>query len=429
MVHSQLPNETWDTIIDFLHSDHPSLVVCSLVCRSWLPTSRYHLFERIVLRSQHNQQKFLRSTSGMTLQNCTFGGYTHRLEMYGNCAKSPWVPDRTTLFSWDLCEAIISQLPLFSAVTSLHLSGINWDQMHDIVVPSVMSIFWNITELDLTDMLWEDPVCLIEFLVAFPMLEQLRICAGGLTTDDPPERVACYKLGTRLRRLVLKAILIESRVANFSYLFKWLSMQRPPLDYLEIDMSFHSPLVFSGGFTDCTGFIRNLRDVRHFVVAPPQMERSITREFPEFRSIKVSVLTDYRVEVSHPVLDLSHWNNLRILHYRQYPSDVLYPWQHHLQQSISKIQQLQELRIQLSFGLYDSTPLIGVFHWEELDNVLSNLPNLNALQFALKGIESETADLKGEKRLLSYKLPRCTSRGILSVTEVVDDYGALSLSD
>ncbi|KAK0189774.1 hypothetical protein F5146DRAFT_1052493 [Armillaria mellea] len=404
MVHFQLPNETWDTIIDFLHSDHPSLVVCSLVCRSWLPTSRYHLFERIVLRSQHNQQKFLRSTTGMTLQNCTFGGYTHRLEMYGNCAKSPWVPDRTTLFTWDLCEAIVSRLPLFSAVTSLHLSGINWDQMHDIVVPSVMSIFRNITELDLTDMLWEDPVCLIQFLVAFPMLEGLRICAGGLTTDDSPERVACYKLGTRLRRLVLKAILIESRVANFGYLFKWLSMQRPPLDYLEIDMSFHSPMVFSGGLADCSGFIRNLRDVRHFVVAPPQMERSITP--------------------SQPILDLSHWANLRVLHYRQYPSDVLYPWQHHLQQSISKIQQLQELRIQLSFGLYDSTSLIAVFHWEELDSVLSNMRNLNAVQFALKGIESETADLKGEKRLLSYKLPRCTSRGILSVTEVVDDYGA-----
>ncbi|KAK0200999.1 hypothetical protein DFS33DRAFT_1094580 [Desarmillaria ectypa] len=402
IVHSQLPNETWDTIIDFLHPDHPSLVVCSLVCRSWLPRSRYHLFKRIVLRSQHNQQKFLRSTTGMTLQNCTFGGYTHRLELYGNCAKSPWVPDRTTLFSWDLCEAIISRLPLFSTVTSLHLSGVYWDQMHDIVVPSVMSIFWNITELDLTDMLWEDPVCLIQFLVAFPMLEQLRICTGGLTTDELPERVACYKLGTRLRRLVLKAILIESRVANFGYLFKWLSTQHPPLDYLEIDMSFHSPMMLSGGLADCAVFIRNLRDVRHFVVALPQTERSITP--------------------SQPVLDLSHWTNLRILHYRQYPSDVLYPWQHHLQESISKIPQLQELRIQLSFGLYDSTCLVSVFRWEELDNVLSLLPNLIVVQFALKGIESETADLKGEKRLLSYKLPRCTSRGLLSVTEVVDDY-------
>lgn len=403
IVHSKLPNETWDTIIDFLHSDHPSLAVCSLVCRPWLPTSRYHLFNRIVFRSQHSQQKFLRSTTGMTMQDCRFGGYTRRLELYGNCAKSPWVPDRTTLFYWDLCEGIVSRLPLFSAVTSLHLSGINWDQMRDIVVPSVMSIFASITELDLTDMLWGDPVCLIQFVAAFPMLEQLRICAGGLTTDEPLERVACYKLGTRLRRLVLRAILIENRVANFGYLFMWLSMQHPPLDYLEIDMTFHSPLLLSSGLpTDGAGFIRNLRDVRHFVVAPPQMERLITP--------------------AQQVLDLSHWANLRVLHYRQYPSDVLYPWQHHLQRSVYNITQLQELKIQLSFGLYDSTPLIGVFHWEELDNVLSNLPNLVVVQFALKGIESETADLKGEKRLLSYKLPRCASRGLLSVTEVVDDY-------
>ena len=41
--------ELYDYIIDFLHDDHGALRVCSLVCRSWLPASRSHLFYHLAL--------------------------------------------------------------------------------------------------------------------------------------------------------------------------------------------------------------------------------------------------------------------------------------------------------------------------------------------------------------------------------------------
>ena len=41
---SQLPQEMIDMIIDFLYSEEDALAACSLVCRSWLPATRYHLF-------------------------------------------------------------------------------------------------------------------------------------------------------------------------------------------------------------------------------------------------------------------------------------------------------------------------------------------------------------------------------------------------
>ncbi|KAJ7739223.1 hypothetical protein DFH07DRAFT_840253 [Mycena maculata] len=37
-----------DAIIDNLHAD-PALCVCALVCRSWVPASRFHRFEEISL--------------------------------------------------------------------------------------------------------------------------------------------------------------------------------------------------------------------------------------------------------------------------------------------------------------------------------------------------------------------------------------------
>jgi hypothetical protein len=38
------PLETIDMIIDYLHDDKLSLAACSLGCRQWLPSTRFHMF-------------------------------------------------------------------------------------------------------------------------------------------------------------------------------------------------------------------------------------------------------------------------------------------------------------------------------------------------------------------------------------------------
>lgn len=45
-----LPNELIDSIVDNLHDDRPSQLACTLVSRTFLASSRYHLFGRICLR-------------------------------------------------------------------------------------------------------------------------------------------------------------------------------------------------------------------------------------------------------------------------------------------------------------------------------------------------------------------------------------------
>ncbi|KAJ7171119.1 hypothetical protein C8R46DRAFT_1349214 [Mycena filopes] len=49
----RLPSELEDAVIDFCHDDHGTLASCGLVCRAWLPASRYHLFCTISLTMQN----------------------------------------------------------------------------------------------------------------------------------------------------------------------------------------------------------------------------------------------------------------------------------------------------------------------------------------------------------------------------------------
>jgi hypothetical protein len=45
----QIPQEIIDQVIDHLYNDRETLRTCALVCRSWVPSSRYHLFGVVVI--------------------------------------------------------------------------------------------------------------------------------------------------------------------------------------------------------------------------------------------------------------------------------------------------------------------------------------------------------------------------------------------
>ncbi|KAK0455777.1 uncharacterized protein EV420DRAFT_1481218 [Desarmillaria tabescens] len=53
-----LPQELIDCIIDILCSDIPALRSCSLVCRSFLPRAREHLFREVDIETSHLRQSF-----------------------------------------------------------------------------------------------------------------------------------------------------------------------------------------------------------------------------------------------------------------------------------------------------------------------------------------------------------------------------------
>jgi hypothetical protein len=46
---ARLPPELIDAIIEQLHDDRAALATCALVCRSWVPASRHHLFSDVTI--------------------------------------------------------------------------------------------------------------------------------------------------------------------------------------------------------------------------------------------------------------------------------------------------------------------------------------------------------------------------------------------
>jgi hypothetical protein len=112
---SRLPPELVDRIIDFLHNEPKALAACSLVARSWTPTSRYHRFSAIRLISTEDWAKFDRLTEisptmvhyirGVTVDIDGTGAYSTRwisscpsltslehITVIGGTLPEPWRP-------------------------------------------------------------------------------------------------------------------------------------------------------------------------------------------------------------------------------------------------------------------------------------------------------------------------------------------------
>ena len=104
-----IPQELSDTILDFLHDDMAALCSAGLVCRSWLPASRFHLFSDIELNRQINGHRVL--LEAVCAECSTIPPYIRYLEIYGD--ESQFV-DETLL-----------RLPLLSNLKGLSFWMIN----------------------------------------------------------------------------------------------------------------------------------------------------------------------------------------------------------------------------------------------------------------------------------------------------------------
>lgn len=48
-----IPPEIVDLIIDYCHDDRATLITCSVICKAWLSSSRYHLFSTVTLNCRN----------------------------------------------------------------------------------------------------------------------------------------------------------------------------------------------------------------------------------------------------------------------------------------------------------------------------------------------------------------------------------------
>lgn len=73
------PTEVLDHIIDFLHEDKPTLTSCSLVCRNWASSARFHLFYSIRIAGAGPTK--LEAFSGLLASASYIGYYVQELHI------------------------------------------------------------------------------------------------------------------------------------------------------------------------------------------------------------------------------------------------------------------------------------------------------------------------------------------------------------
>lgn len=102
-----LPPELWDGVLDHLHNDFASLRSTALVCHTWVPTSRLHLFAAITLSdkcparaaSLNSLLANPHATIPPAVQALVLHGAHTLVQLRGIQVPSPAITDFTTLLS------------------------------------------------------------------------------------------------------------------------------------------------------------------------------------------------------------------------------------------------------------------------------------------------------------------------------------------
>jgi hypothetical protein len=147
-----LPPELIDRIIDFLHDDKLTLSVCSLVCRNWVPTSRLHYIESMVIDSTVDRLIDLFQSPSCTISTVTC------LDIRGTFR-------RDTLIA---IEPWLSRL----TIRRLILRGLEWTWSNPVSV-AMSSWFERIIHLEIRGMEFLDLTSFIRLIQSFHSLQTL----------------------------------------------------------------------------------------------------------------------------------------------------------------------------------------------------------------------------------------------------------------
>ena len=127
-----IPQELSDTILDFLHNDAASLCSAGLVCKSWLPASRFHLFSDIQLLST----QFRGMLDAICAERSTIPPYIRHLSILGDA-------------DGQFVEETLLKLPLLSNLKNLRLMQINMASLTPDAKKRLTTMLQNLTTLHL----------------------------------------------------------------------------------------------------------------------------------------------------------------------------------------------------------------------------------------------------------------------------------------
>jgi hypothetical protein len=200
--------ELQDRILDSLHDSKKDLSTCSIVCKSWLPTCRYHLFAEVIYNP-----KFARFLDSSMHALNSIAPYIKQVIM-----KGPFSQEDETYIS-------VHSILRLERVFKLHIQAFNWESDEALNSTSFISsipktIFSHrLTSLTLRFIIFPSFTVLTAFLDAFVVLQELSFfdvtwgahhILGGNASNQ----------STVLKQSTLKKLCIES--CNNRRLLNWL---------------------------------------------------------------------------------------------------------------------------------------------------------------------------------------------------------------
>ncbi|KAJ7084671.1 hypothetical protein C8R44DRAFT_894115 [Mycena epipterygia] len=177
-----LPPELTDEIIGWVGaSTNPRshLSSCSLVCKSWLPASRSHLFHSTLI----TPTKATRWIPLLRSPHLT--PHLRRVEIREQRGRGPAA--RTANVQMDSLYDLLAQIAPLSSVTSLSVDVPSWFRVR---FGRLFTAFRNITHLTLRNMLMRDNLQLIQILSHFALLTEISLWRVQLKAFVPTPQSA-----------------------------------------------------------------------------------------------------------------------------------------------------------------------------------------------------------------------------------------------
>lgn len=158
-----LPPELIDNILDHCHADHQALYACSLVCREWVSTTRYHLFSCPDI----SVDKALPCVEILRSPHCTFPSSVHgvRISAGHGGASKPWLIQPVVKAIHDAGLVIYTLKLDFGSMLS-HA---------DAIIDNLPRTFPHVTHLAIHHSYQRNNVSFIHFLCGLKKLERLEL--------------------------------------------------------------------------------------------------------------------------------------------------------------------------------------------------------------------------------------------------------------
>ena len=177
--HIRLPPELWDQAIDHLWNDPDTLRACSLTCKDWLPSSRYHLFRNVRLRHSDDVTRF----RALLDSNPTIAPCVRKLSLSANYDRSS--PDGAAREDDAWVNSAAELFPMLRHVTTLALARVRWHALTGRTRAAFMGLFKSVRQLFLFEVSFDTSRDVVAFLSSFPALRELYFHAVFWATDSP----------------------------------------------------------------------------------------------------------------------------------------------------------------------------------------------------------------------------------------------------